>query len=172
MFRIYIIGAFILTFSMIACGQGKVKSKAFDVTLDGLLSHNVKEISVNQVDSIKNIVFLDSRSKAEYQVSHLKNAIWVGYDDFNINRLKNIPKDASIVVYCSVGYRSEKITQKLIKAGYTNASNLYGGAFEWKNRGRAMYNFNGLTDTIHAYNAVWGIWLDKGIKVYGDKTTK
>jgi rhodanese-related sulfurtransferase len=75
-------------------------------------------------------VLIDSREKREFEVSHIDNAVWVGYDTFKMKRIKHIPKDQKIVVYCSVGYRSEKIAEKLIKKGYTKVSNLYGGVFE------------------------------------------
>ena len=78
-----------------------------------------------------------------------------------------MPKDASIVIYCSVGVRSEKIGEKLIAAGYTNVKNLYGSIFEWVNEGNAVYNMNGkATNRVHAYSKTWGIWLKKGVKVY------
>jgi hypothetical protein len=70
-------------------------------------------------------------------------------------------------VYCSVGYRSERIGEKLLKLGYTDVVNLYGGIFEWKNQGLDVYNSSNYpTDSVHTYNKSWGKWLVKGIKVY------
>ncbi|MBC8047867.1 MAG: rhodanese-like domain-containing protein, partial [Fimbriimonadaceae bacterium] len=84
-----------------------------------------------------------------------------------IARLGSISNDEKIVVYCSVGYRSEKITEKLIAAGYTNVSNLYGGIFEWMNQENNIVDANGeLTNKIHAYSKIWGVWLSEGEKVY------
>lgn len=115
----------------------------------------------------KNIIFLDTREADEYAVSHLKNAKWVGYKDFTLNRLHGIPKQTPLVVYCSVGYRSEKIGEKLIKAGYTNVHNLYGSIFEWVNQGQPVFNNQGnLTETVHTYSRSWGKWLIRGKKVY------
>ena len=45
-------------------------------------------------------------------------------------------------MYCSIGKRSEKVTQKLKKAGYNNVSNLYGGIFEWVNQGNEVVDTN------------------------------
>ena len=63
---------------------------------------------------------------------------WVGYEDFKITRLPEVDKNTPIVVYCSVGYRSEKIGEKLRKAGYTNVTNLFGGLFTWANENRPL----------------------------------
>ena len=100
--------------------------------LKTLLSHKVKEISAKDAKRDSTALFLDAREKKEFTVSHLKHATWVGYDDFDMTRVQTIPKDKKIIVYCSVGFRSEKITEKLVKAGYTNVSNVVGGIFEWK----------------------------------------
>ena len=63
-------------------------------------------------DSLKdNVTFFDAREPREYDVSHIENALLVGYNHFDINTVKNIPKDKKIIVYCSMGYRSEKITK-------------------------------------------------------------
>jgi len=149
-------------------GFGQVKSKAYNDMLRKLLDHSVTEVSVSDIDENDNsIVFLDAREKREYEVSHIKNAIWVGYDDFNLKRVAKVSKSKKIVVYCSVGYRSEKIAEKLLKTGYLKVANLYGSIFEWVNQGRPVYDKNeNLTKEDHAYNKDWGKWLTKGVKVY------
>ncbi len=144
-----------------------VQNKSYSAMLKALLSHNVKEIGVKEARNDSTAVFLDAREKKEYDVSHLKNATWVGYDDFNMNRVKGISKDKKIIVYCAVGYRSEKITEKLTKAGYANVINVVGGIFEWKNLGYPVVDNTGKeTEKIHAYSKTWGIWLNSGEKVY------
>ena len=115
------------------------------------------------------IVLLDAREIDEYEVSHLKNAVWVGNSDFDPDKvMQTVPKkEQAIVVYCSIGVRSEDIGEKLLELGYTNVKNLYGGIFEWKNKNGTVYNPKGVeTDSVHAYNRLWGRLLKKGIKVY------
>lgn len=157
---------FILIFSG-AC-HGQVNSGAFNLMLKSLLKGSVPYISVSEAkQKTDKIIFLDTREKKEYDVSHIKNARWVGYEKFDIKNIKDIPKDTEIIVYCSVGYRSEKIGEKLIKAGYKNVKNLYGSIFEWKNEGLPVYDNTGKqTNKVHTYNKTWGIWLQKGTKVY------
>ena len=93
---------------------------------------SVQELAMPKTDAI----LFDSREPKEYKVSHLKDAVCVGYDNFDIASVeKQYPnKDEKIVVYCSLGIRSETVGEKLKKAGYTNVYNLYGGIFEWKNK--------------------------------------
>lgn len=147
------------------CGQ--VKSASYRVMLKNLLSHSVPEIQVQEAtrDSA-NILFLDAREPKEFAVSRIQNAVAVGYDNFDLKKLPEIQKDRRIVIYCSVGYRSEKIAEKLLAAGYKNVSNLYGGIFEWVNQGHPVFNDKGQTREVHAYSRTWGIWLKKGKKVY------
>ena len=147
------------------CGQ--VKSASYRAMLKNLLSHTVPEIQVQEaVRDSANILFLDAREPKEFAVSRIQNAVAVGYDNFDLKQLPEIQKDRRIVVYCSVGYRSEKIAEKLLAAGYKNVSNLYGGIFEWVNQGNLVVNDKGPTQEVHAYDRTWGIWLKKGKKVY------
>ena len=150
-----------------ACTNAQNSSDAYYKMVNGLLSHSVPEITVDSLKKMdSSVILLDARETNEFKVSSIKGAKYVGYDNFSMSSVNNIPKDVKIVVYCSVGYRSEKITEKLIKAGYHNVSNLYGGIFDWVNKGNTVYCNNTETQRIHAYNRVWGQWLKKGEKVY------
>lgn len=145
----------------------QVQSKAYDLMLKALLKHDVPEIGVSQIPKNDTaIVFLDARTLQEYKVSHIRNAVWVGDEDFNISRVPADLQKRKMIVYCSVGYRSEKVAEKLEKAGYNQVKNLYGGIFEWVNDKRPVYDSIGVTKRVHAYNHLWGIWLKKGVKVY------
>ena len=146
----------------------QVESKSFDILLKSMLKNTVTKISVKElIPKIDQVVLLDAREPQEFEVSHLKNAKFVGFNQFNISTLQNIPKNYEIVVYCSIGVRSEKIGEKLKAAGFTNVKNLYGSIFEWVNQGNQVFDTRNLpTKKVHAYNKKWGIWLNKGEKVY------
>ena len=116
---------------------------------------NVKADSAN----LSNAILLDAREKDEFEVSTIKNAIWVGYNDFDLSRVDTLNRDQEIIVYCSVGYRSSKIGIKLKEAGFNNVKNLYGGIFLWVNEGRPIFNDSTLTQNIHAYNRKWGRFI-------------
>lgn len=157
-------GLILLTF----VSFGQVKSGAYRVMLNGFLSHSVPEIGVQEAaKNSGSTVFLDAREPMEFAVSHIAGAIPVGYDHFTLENLPaSLPKNTPIIVYCSVGYRSEKVTEKLQKAGFQNVSNLYGGIFEWVNQDHPVVNQSGPTEQVHAYDRTWGIWLKKGKKIY------
>lgn len=133
-------------------------------------SESIPYITVEELSELKqDVVLLDARELSEYKVSHLKDAICVGYDNFKLKKtIKQFNnKQQKIVVYCSLGIRSEAIAERLKKAGYTNIFNLYGGIFEWKNKSFSVYNSNEKeTDSIHTFNQEWSKWLKKGVKIY------
>jgi rhodanese-related sulfurtransferase len=132
-----------------------------------LLKHNVPEVSAQAaaLDSARTI-FVDARERREYEVSHIDRAVWVGYDHFDDKPLQQMDRNQKIVVYCSVGYRSERIAERLKAEGFTDVSNLYGGIFEWVNVGLPVYQGIEQTSNVHAYSRSWGIWLKRGKKVY------
>ncbi len=134
-----------------------------------MLSHSAPEVSVGQISTLGKFVLLDAREYPEYAVSHLEGARFVGFDNFRMDCVKSLNKDVKILVYCSVGYRSEKIAEKLMSDGFSDVSNLYGGIFEWFNQGNLIVDSSGKqTNRIHAYTRTWGVWLNKGEKVYSD----
>ncbi|TAH00469.1 MAG: rhodanese-like domain-containing protein [Sphingobacteriales bacterium] len=147
-------------------GFAQIKNLEYKAMLDSLYSHTVPLISVDSLKHLKNIYVLDTRETKEFEVSHLKNALNVGYIWFDMRTIYNIPKDGTVVLYCSVGYRSEKIGEKLLNNGYQHVYNLYGSIFEWVNQGNPVYKSNGIqTSEIHTYDKKWAKWLKKGTKV-------
>jgi rhodanese-related sulfurtransferase len=106
---------------------------------------------------------LDARTEVEYIVSHLAEAkqIDVTSDLTNAPALKDVSKDALIVIYCSVGYRSAKVAQQLQQVGFQNVFNLEGGLFQWANEGRSLVHAGQPTQLVHPYSAVWGMLLKK-----------
>lgn len=142
--------------------------KKLERTLKLLNSGSVPYIYVNELESAQGKIILDTRKREEYEVSHLKDAIWVGYKEFQKDSVisKITDKNSPIVVYCSIGVRSEDIGEKLQKAGFTKVQNLYGGIFEWKNQGNTVYKNTVETDSVHTFNKQWGKLLNSGIKVY------
>ena len=166
---------FIFLFSLSVSGQ-KTLAKL-------LKKHNTESVAYTSVDRLSksirkvfdstqsdsNTILLDARELKEYKVSHIKNAIHVGYDKFNLKETtsKLTNKNATIVVYCSIGIRSEDIAEKLQKAGYKNVFNLFGGIFEWKNKQNTVVDsLNNPTEKVHTFSKEWSTWLKKGIRVY------
>lgn len=146
----------------------QVQNKAFDQLLRSMLKQDVPIMTVADLARMPvKPLLLDAREKSEFVVSHLPNAQWIGYETFTTESLRNIPKNTPLVVYCSIGVRSEKIGRQLQAAGFTQVKNLYGSIFEWVNQGHLVEKSPGVKTTeVHAYNRVWGVWLHKGKKVY------
>lgn len=156
-----------LTF-LIACqaqipaDKPSCQNKEFDTELSQLLSFTVPLKSVKDLskDNLKNYLLLDAREKEEFNTSHIPNAQYIGYNHFDISTLNNIDKNKPIIVYCSVGYRSEKIGEKLQKAGFKEVYNLYGSIFEWANQDGALEDAQQQPTTeIHTYNKKWSKWV-------------
>ncbi len=146
--------------------------ESLEKLLDRYNSHSIPYISVEELRMYKinwGVIILDAREKAEFDVSHISSAKNIGFDHFTSEgeQLQKINKESLIVVYCSVGIRSEKIAEKLKKAGFTNVKNLYGGIFEWKNKGFNVIDSTGHeTENIHAFSKKWSQWLHRGNPVY------
>ncbi|WP_151087039.1 rhodanese-like domain-containing protein [Hymenobacter baengnokdamensis] len=139
----------------------------YSAMLHGLLKESVPFVSVAQLRQQPVPILLDTREAPEFAVSHLRGARLVGFDKFSLATVADLPKNAPLVVYCSVGARSEKIGDQLRRAGFTNVRNLYGGIFEWVNEGQPVVTAaNQPTNRVHAYSPTWGIWLRRGQKVY------
>jgi len=135
--------------------------------LNRLLSQSVPYISCDSLANNSDAVLLDTREANEYEISHIANSLHLGYDNVDTTLLSELSKEDTIVVYCSVGYRSEKIGEQLFAMGFTHVYNLQGGIFEWKNQGNTVVDSTGQpTEKVHAFNKKWGIWLKKGQKVY------
>jgi predicted sulfurtransferase len=99
---------FILAFSLSACGQNHKTFQEMALDMSKGSAPKVGAVILNETQ-LPNLVYLDAREKEEFDVSHIKGAIFVGYANFDMMNLPVFNKETAIVVYCSVGYRSEKI---------------------------------------------------------------
>ncbi len=146
--------------------------KTIDATLEKFNTNAIPYMTVNELIAADSVILLDTRKKEEFNVSHLKNAHWVGYESFDIGTVENLILDKAtpIVVYCSIGVRSEDIGEKLKKAGYANVKNLYGGIFQWKADGEPVFDTSGnSTEKVHAFSKQWGKLLTNAQKIYSIK---
>ena len=148
----------VLCFSQITKSYERLLSQYKDLTT----------ISISEAQKLeKKAIFIDTREYKEFKVSHIPNALFFGYNKPNWIILNNIPKSKTIIVYCSIGARSQNIGLKLKKRGYKNVMNLYGGFFQWSNEGLKMVDIkNNKTNKIHGYSPEWGKWISKGNVTY------
>lgn len=107
------------------------------------------------------IVLLDARTTDEFNVSHLPGAILASNTTMALDALGVNDPERTVVVYCSVGYRSSRLAAKLRARGFENVFNLQGSLFQWTNEGRPLYRGEERVYHAHPYDEEWGQLLDK-----------
>jgi rhodanese-related sulfurtransferase len=99
-----------------------------------------------------NITFVDVREPKEQQVSMIPGA--VSQRDFlaRIDRFRT----QTIIVYCTIGYRSGKLALKLRQKGL-DVINLKAGLLGWVYAGGAVAQNGRLVKRIHVYGRKWDL---------------
>lgn len=112
-------------------------------------------------ESRKRPLVIDVRTREEFEVSHLPDAVFGGTEKALGFILSKSRKDTPMVFYCSVGIRSASIVQRIQDQGFTKVFNLRGSIFQWANEGRPVFRGGRWVQEVHPYNAQWGKLLDK-----------
>lgn len=102
---------------------------------------------------------LDVRTPKEFAVSHLPGAQLIAPDAKAEDVLAKLNRERPVVVYCSVGYRSSKLAERLQAAGLIQVMNLEGSIFAWANEDRALEKDGQPATQVHAYNKRYGQML-------------
>ena len=161
----------VLLVTAIVCGMSARSEAIVWAVVNAKIRHEfpaVKRISTAELaiwlqDASRPVpLLLDVRTRAEYEVSHLKNAEHVA-PDASTGAVQE-PKDRAIVTYCSVGYRSGGFAEKLQAVGFTNVQNLEGSIFQWANEGRPVYRGREPALQVHPYSRTWGLLLKKNLR--------
>lgn len=123
---------------------------------------DVKHISVEDFRAMekRGVFLVDVRAKEEYRVSHIRHAV-----NFEQPKaIKSAFRESGkfiIVLYCSVGYRSAHLADKLQSQVDAPVYNLEGSIFEWVNAGHPVYRGETRVTEVHPYDAEWGMLLKK-----------
>ena len=104
-------------------------------------------------------LLLDARSPIEYAISHLRGAYLMPSNSLKYKDILSCSLDTPIVTYCSVGYRSAILAQRLQKIGYEQVFNLEGSLFAWKRENLPVFCDNQIVSSIHPNNLFWSFWL-------------
>ncbi len=128
-----------------------------------MLSNSVEQISISE-EEVANYNVVDARSIDEFSVSAIAGAQRAEPESNEFGHL-NLNPEKPVLVYCSIGYRSEKIGERLLTSNPNlKVYNLKGGIFQWVNDGKSLVDTTGkTTQKIHTYNKVWAVWLRNGI---------
>lgn len=100
------------------------------------------------------IIFVDVREKNEQEISTLPHAITS--DEFE-KRIQEF-SETTIVVYCTIGYRSGKYCEKLKNI---KAYNLAGGVLAWSHAHGEFTLNNKPTTEVHTYSKDWNLLHSK-----------
>jgi rhodanese-related sulfurtransferase len=161
---------FLCVLALAGCGSSvppdlSATEKLIRAKFPGVKQLSTAELAAWQADAKRAPpVLIDAREPAEWSVSHLAGAKNVPPGTKPEEALAGVAKDAPLVVYCSVGYRSSQYVEKLQKAGWTNAVNLEGSIFQWANEGRPVVDDKGPASKVHPYDATWGELLKPGLR--------
>lgn len=84
--------------------------------------------------SKKNVYLLDVRTPQEYSRGKLTGSVLIPINEFE-QRLREVPKNKTIVVYCAVGSRSKLVADYLSQQGYRDVYNMTDGIVGWYRNG-------------------------------------
>lgn len=87
---------------------------------------SIKNISKEKLATINNIQFIDVREPHEQPKLAIKNCIEIPLADLESN-IQLLDSDKTKVVFCQSGIRSKKAVEILMKQGFNDSFNFYGG---------------------------------------------
>ena len=110
-------------FGMTACDGENGKTAAYEQ----ITAEQAKTI----MDTEKDYIIIDARTKEEFAEGHIENAILIPEYEIANRAEKELPdKEQLILVYCRSGRRSKIASEELVKLGYTNVKE-FGGIIDW-----------------------------------------
>lgn len=70
-------------------------------------------------------------------------------------------REPRYLIYCSIGYRSQLIGQRLKDSLGFSIENLQGGLFGWNQKRFPLVDSLGnSTEKVHSYSFMWSFWKD------------
>ena len=118
----------------------------------------------NKLDRGEPILLLDARAAEEFQVSHINRAVRATTVRTALNAIQADSRQPTVVVYCSVGYRSSRLVSRLKARGVENVFNLEGSLFQWANEGRPLARGDQPATRVHPYDDEWGELLKESVR--------
>ena len=156
-----IVGICAMLFTLLILFVPGLNHMTYHILVNAYTSDKVASIQKEEV-LINSDIILDTRTKQEYEVSHLPNAIWVG-EEFELEDTVYFEPNKRIVVYCSIGWRSENYALNILAHQNVEVKNLYGGIIEWSNnKGDLIDQQGNTTNKTHPYSWFWGLWITEG----------
>lgn len=90
-------------------------------------------ITPEQIRSVgvDKFAFIDTRTRAQYDVLHIKGASHIDWRQILDNK-DQVPSDRPVILYCNTGLRSARAHFALSVLGYDNLKIMAGGYDNWK----------------------------------------
>jgi thioredoxin len=116
----------ILSFILFSC-QGQKHDNYENVT---------PLVFFEKIKATPNAQIIDVRTPGEYASQHIENAQNINWNgnDF-VAKAEKLDKSKPVFVYCMVGGRSKKASDKLIEMGFAKVYDLEGGIMKWNTAG-------------------------------------
>jgi rhodanese-related sulfurtransferase len=108
-------------------------------------------------------LLLDARTPREYAVSHLPGAVSTPDVESALDAIRAAGGRRPVIVYCSVGWRSSDLVEKLRDRGVERVWNLEGSIFQWANEGRPVVRNGNVVRQVHPYDESWGRFLERDL---------
>lgn len=106
---------------------------AWSLALAGVRNISSREAKT-LLEKNRNIFLLDVRTAQENSQARLPGTVLIPINEFE-GRIKEVPKNKTILVYCAVGSRSKPVAEYLSKNGYKNVYNMTDGIVGWYRNG-------------------------------------
>lgn len=128
---------FLVALSLLsACGNSPSESGSSETTQATGSIEQVDAAQFKKLTESPNALVLDVRTAAEVAEGHLPNAVNIDiYGSDFMAKVQQLPKDREILVYCTVGARSQQAADILSKQGFAKVYNLDGGIVAWQRNG-------------------------------------
>ncbi|MDN4094596.1 MULTISPECIES: rhodanese-like domain-containing protein [Bacillales] len=97
--------------------------------IQGVKNIKADELSKQFTNNSKKVI-IDVREPREYENGYIPGAINIPLSQIK-GRMKDIPTDKDIFLYCQSGMRSKQAARILTKGGFKNLFNLQGGIMAW-----------------------------------------
>lgn len=159
--------AFALLFIIVGCQKSPAEKWEWNIENIHSSFPTVKHVSTDKLYKWINDpeadppILIDRRAPEEYAVSHIHGAFPAVDIKEALHIINREGIGRPVVVYCSVGYRSSALAEKLQEQGVTKVYNLEGSIFKWANEGKEIYRGNTKVAVVHPFDSEWRTLLQK-----------
>ena len=110
------------------CALSKAKEDKAEDMPDKAAYHKISAEEAYEMMASQEVVVVDVRTREEYDVGHIENAVLVPNESIGSEMPEALPdKEATLLIYCR---RSKDAAQKLLALGYQSVYD-FGGVIDW-----------------------------------------